>query len=54
MAHENEVEFTQHVASNATAHQNYYDGREHQIVSGSGTINNYRGASPNLRTKLST
>ncbi|PKK49412.1 hypothetical protein CI102_6361, partial [Trichoderma harzianum] len=36
-------DFAQHIASNGTGHQHYYGGQGHQIITGSGTINNYNG-----------
>lgn len=46
----NENSFTQNISSNAAGQQNYYDGHGHQIITGSGTINNFNGADPSIGT----
>ncbi|KAH0523087.1 hypothetical protein TsFJ059_008138 [Trichoderma semiorbis] len=48
MEHSNESRFAQHIGTNGTGHQHYYSGQGHQIVNGSGTINNFNGTLPNL------
>lgn len=44
-------DFAQHIASNGTGHQNYYSGRGHQIIAGSGTIHNYNSGYPTIGTE---
>ncbi|KAL6817517.1 hypothetical protein V8C40DRAFT_276873 [Trichoderma camerunense] len=48
MERSNGNDFAQHIASNGTGYQNYYSGRGHQIMAGSGTIHNYNAAHPNF------
>ncbi|KAL6789680.1 ankyrin repeat-containing domain protein [Trichoderma sp. SZMC 28012] len=47
MERSNGNDFVQHIMTNGTGHQNYYSGRDHQIIAGSGTIHNYSAAYPN-------